>query len=74
MQIKVISKGEGSAFCNRPMFFLGEISPNFDLKNMISTYTKGFSMKKMAQILHIWKKKEIFFFPDRQIFMISSGR
>jgi hypothetical protein len=29
-------------------FFLGgeEISPNFDLKNKISTYTKDFSKKK----------------------------
>jgi hypothetical protein len=31
------------------VFFWGEISPNFDLKNMISTYIKIF-IKKMAQI------------------------
>jgi len=41
-------------------FFLsfGEISPNFDLKNMISTYTKDFSWKKMTQISQISKKKK----------------
>jgi hypothetical protein len=27
-------------------FFPGQISPNFDLKNMISTYAKDFSKKK----------------------------
>jgi hypothetical protein len=27
-------------------FSFGDISPNFDLKNMISTYTKDFSWKK----------------------------
>jgi hypothetical protein len=27
-------------------FFCGEISPNFDLQNMISTCTKDFSWKK----------------------------
>jgi hypothetical protein len=26
--------------------FIGEFLPNFDLKNMISTYTKDFSWKK----------------------------
>ncbi len=32
--------------------FLDKISPNFNLKNMISIYTKGFTQgKKMAQIL-----------------------
>jgi hypothetical protein len=37
---------------NRPpqptlsVYFTGEFSPNFDLKNMISTYTKDFSMEK----------------------------
>ncbi len=33
------------------LFFFGETSPNFDLKNLISTYllyTKDFSMKKMG--------------------------
>ncbi len=29
-------------------FCFGEILPNFDLKNIISTYTKGSSIKKMA--------------------------
>jgi hypothetical protein len=29
---------------------LGEISPDFDLKNMISTYTKDFPWKKWAKI------------------------
>jgi hypothetical protein len=28
------------------VFFRGEILPNFNLKNMILTYTKGFSWKK----------------------------
>jgi hypothetical protein len=31
----------------------GEISPNFDLKNLISTYSKDFPWKKMAQIRQI---------------------
>jgi hypothetical protein len=31
-------------------FFLGEISPNFDLKNMISNYTKGFPWKKWPNL------------------------
>jgi hypothetical protein len=29
------------------------VSPNFDLKNMISTYTKGFLVNKMTQIRQI---------------------
>jgi len=40
--------------------FLGQISPNFDLKNMVSTYTKDFNKLKM---LHGQKIAEI-----RQIF------
>jgi hypothetical protein len=40
-------------------FLWGEILPNFDLQNMISTYTKGFSMKRKAQIRQIWGKKKI---------------
>jgi hypothetical protein len=28
--------------------FIGEFWPNFDLKNMISTYAKNFSWKKLA--------------------------
>ncbi len=48
-----------------------EISPNFDLKNMISTYTKDFICgKKMEQIRQILEKK----IPNRQIFMISSSK
>jgi len=35
--------------------FTGEFSPNFDLKNMISTYTNDFSWKKMAQIHQMLK-------------------
>jgi len=35
----------------------GEFSPNFDLKNMISTYTKDFSWKNLTQILQILKRK-----------------
>ncbi len=36
---------------NVPMFFFsGKVSPNFDPKNMISTYTKGFLMKKKSKL------------------------
>ncbi len=35
----------------------GEFSPYFDLKNMISTYTKDFSWKNLTQILQILKIK-----------------
>ncbi len=49
--------------------FGGEISPNFDLKNMISTFTKDFSMQKRAQIHQISKKNQ-----NRQIFMMSFSR
>jgi hypothetical protein len=35
--------------------FTGEFSPNFDLKNMISTYTNDFSWKKMTQIRQMLK-------------------
>jgi hypothetical protein len=37
-------------------YFFGQISQNFDLKNMISTYAKDFPWKKMAQICDISKK------------------
>jgi hypothetical protein len=47
------------------VFFLRQ--PNFDLKNMISTYTKDFPWRKLAR----FRKKK---FPDRQIFNISSSR
>jgi hypothetical protein len=36
----------------------GKIAPNFDLKNMSSTYTKDFLWKNMTQICDILKKKE----------------
>jgi hypothetical protein len=39
-------------------FLGGKIAPNFDLENMISTYTKNFSWKNMTRICHILKKKE----------------
>jgi hypothetical protein len=46
-------------------FVLGGISPNFDLKNMISTYTKDFPWKKtMALIRQIFGKKKIKKSPD----------
>jgi hypothetical protein len=35
---------------------LGEISPKFNLKNMISTYAKDFAWKKMTQIYQIKNK------------------
>jgi len=35
------------------VFFSAEFSPNFNLKNMISTYIKDFSWKKMIQIYQI---------------------
>jgi hypothetical protein len=40
------------------MFFCGDkISPNFDLKNMISIYEKDFPWKKMDQNCMISKKR-----------------
>jgi hypothetical protein len=50
--------------------FTGEFSPNFDLKNMISPYTKDFSWKKNPNSPDF---KE-YFFENRQIFMTSSSR
>jgi hypothetical protein len=41
-------------FC---FFILGEILQNFDLKNMISTYSKDFPWKKKAKICQIYKEK-----------------
>jgi len=46
------------------IFFTGELSPDFDLKNIILTYTKDFSWKKMAQIRQISKIKKIPKSPD----------
>jgi hypothetical protein len=37
--------------------FTGKFSPNFELKNMVSTYTKEFFMKKKSKISRFWKKK-----------------
>jgi len=52
-------------------FWRGGGGANFDLKNMISTYTKDFICgKKMEQIRQILEKK----IPNRQIFMISSSK
>ncbi len=42
----------------------GQISPNFDLKNMISPYTKDFSSLDFKE----------FFFLNRQILKITSSR
>jgi len=47
---------------------LGEILPNFDLKYMISTYTKDFPWKKNGP------NSPDFDFQIAQIFMISSSR
>jgi len=38
-------------------YFLGQISPNFELKNMISNYTKGFPWKKRAKFSQISRNK-----------------
>jgi hypothetical protein len=46
-------------------FYFGEISPNFDLKNMISTYTKDFSReKKTPKFAKFAKKKSKSKSPD----------
>jgi hypothetical protein len=52
------------------VFFLSKILLNFDMKNMISIFTKNFPWEEMAQICQISN----FFFPNHQIFMISSSR
>jgi uncharacterized membrane protein len=39
------------------VFFGGEVSPNFDLKNMISTYRKDFSMEKNGPNTQNFEKK-----------------
>jgi hypothetical protein len=47
--------------------FIGEFSPNFDLKNMISTYRKDFSLvKKWSKNSPVYKFKTI---PNRQSFI-----
>jgi len=52
------SSNSGIAHPPNQHFCFGKIFPNFDIKNIISTYTKGFSTKKkMAQICQIPEKK-----------------
>jgi hypothetical protein len=51
-------------------FFYGRIFPIFDLKNMTSIYAKEFAWKKWLKSTRFRK----FFFPNHQIFMISSRR
>jgi hypothetical protein len=46
-----------------PLFFWGKISPNFNLKNMILTYTKDLPWRK-------WPK----FAPDFKYFFIKITR
>jgi hypothetical protein len=53
--------GDFEALCVLPCFKkkFGEISPNLDLKNMISTYIcRFFSWKKKAQIRKILEGKK----------------
>jgi hypothetical protein len=54
--------GSGSQF--------GKFLPNFDLKNMISTYTMDFPWEKWPKFERFQKKK----IQVHQIFMISSSR
>jgi hypothetical protein len=54
--------GSGSQF--------GKISPNFDRKNMISTYKTDFPWEKMAKFKRFQMKK----IQVHQIFIISSNR
>jgi hypothetical protein len=50
--------GNGDEEFQKPVFFWRKIWRNFNLKkNMISTYTKGFFMEKMAQICQISNEK-----------------
>jgi hypothetical protein len=51
-------------------FYLDEISPNFNLEKMISTYTRDFPWKKWPKFASFPKKR----IPDCQIFMLSSSR
>ncbi len=39
-------------------FFTGELSPDFDLKNIILTYTKGFSWKKWSKFARFRNSKK----------------
>jgi hypothetical protein len=45
-----------------------EISPKFNLKNMISTYTKDFPWKNWPKFARFWGEKKEKEFPDHQIF------
>ncbi len=47
----------GSPYLNMCFCFGDEISPNFDLKNMISTYVKGFQCKIRPQFARFKKKR-----------------
>jgi hypothetical protein len=51
----------GRRLVRRPNAFFpfGKISPNFDLKNMISTYTKDFSREKKPKFARFAKKIKI---------------
>ncbi len=51
--------------------WFGGISPNFELKNMISTHTEDLSYNKDLNGTNSPDFEE-FFFSNRQIFMISS--
>ncbi len=54
----------GIAYPPNQRFCFGEIFPNFDLKNIISTHTKDFlSKKKRPKFARFWKRK----FPNRQM-------
>jgi hypothetical protein len=53
------------------VLFWGEISPNFDLNNMISNYAKDFSRKKKVPNSPDFEGKNI---PNCQILRISSSR
>jgi hypothetical protein len=48
----------------------GKISPNFDLKNMISTYTMDFPWENGPNLTDFLRKK----IQVHQIFMVSSSR
>jgi hypothetical protein len=52
-------------------FFTGKLSPDFDLKNIILTYTTDFSWKKWPKFARF---RKYFFFQIPQILIISSIR
>ncbi len=51
------------------VFFLDEISPKFDLRNLILTYTKDFSCKKWPKFARFQRIIN----PNRQILIIISN-